>query len=220
MALSAAFHRAARPRSRSRSTRARWPRPMTHALGRVAASTAPASACRASIRYVQRAINRVQSYARDRHGGATVCGAAGIGRHQFRPDLRTAAPDRCKPAWKPCGLRRTGAGPFLGVRLCPCPVHQEAPAPDRRKRAARRRAPGRSRSKRSPRAAGRRGYLRIGLDHLPAPTDPMAVAQREGRLRRNFQGYTTDTADVLIGFGASAIGRCRRAMSRTRSVLG
>jgi len=33
----------------------------------------------------------------------------------------------------------------------------------------------------------------------------MAVALREGRLRRNFQGYTTDAGDVLIGFGASAI---------------
>jgi oxygen-independent coproporphyrinogen-3 oxidase len=35
----------------------------------------------------------------------------------------------------------------------------------------------------------------------------MAIAFREGRLRRNFQGYTTDTSNVLIGFGASAIGQ-------------
>ena len=35
----------------------------------------------------------------------------------------------------------------------------------------------------------------------------MALALREGRLRRNFQGYTTDTGSVLLGFGASAIGR-------------
>jgi oxygen-independent coproporphyrinogen-3 oxidase len=51
------------------------------------------------------------------------------------------------------------------------------------------------------------GYLQIGLDHFALPGDSMAAAMREGRLRRNFQGYTTDTGDVLLGFGASAIGR-------------
>jgi oxygen-independent coproporphyrinogen III oxidase len=50
------------------------------------------------------------------------------------------------------------------------------------------------------------GYVQVGLDHFALPSDAMAVAFREGRLRRNFQGYTTDTSDVLIGFGASAIG--------------
>jgi oxygen-independent coproporphyrinogen III oxidase len=50
------------------------------------------------------------------------------------------------------------------------------------------------------------GYLQVGLDHFALPGDAMAVAFREGRLRRNFQGYTTDASDVLIGFGASAIG--------------
>ena len=50
------------------------------------------------------------------------------------------------------------------------------------------------------------GYQAIGLDHFAVPSDELAVAQRAGELRRNFQGYTTDTADVLIGFGASAIG--------------
>ena len=34
----------------------------------------------------------------------------------------------------------------------------------------------------------------------------MAAAQRDGRLRRNFQGYTTDASNILLGFGASAIG--------------
>jgi oxygen-independent coproporphyrinogen-3 oxidase len=50
------------------------------------------------------------------------------------------------------------------------------------------------------------GYVQVGLDHFALPDDPMAIAFREGRLRRNFQGYTTDASDVLIGFGASAIG--------------
>lgn len=49
------------------------------------------------------------------------------------------------------------------------------------------------------------GYRRIGLDHFCLPHDAMSRAQEAGRLRRNFQGYTTDCADVLLGFGASAI---------------
>lgn len=51
------------------------------------------------------------------------------------------------------------------------------------------------------------GYRRIGLDHFARADDPLALAAANGTLRRNFQGYTTDTADALIGFGASAIGR-------------
>jgi oxygen-independent coproporphyrinogen-3 oxidase len=51
------------------------------------------------------------------------------------------------------------------------------------------------------------GYVQIGLDHFALPGDPLAVAFREGRLRRNFQGYTTDASNVLLGFGASAIGQ-------------
>jgi oxygen-independent coproporphyrinogen-3 oxidase len=51
------------------------------------------------------------------------------------------------------------------------------------------------------------GYLQIGLDHFALPGDRMAVALRQRKLRRNFQGYTTDASDILLGFGASAIGR-------------
>ncbi len=51
------------------------------------------------------------------------------------------------------------------------------------------------------------GYVRIGLDHYALPGDGLALAARRGRLRRNFQGYTTDACTTLIGFGASAIGR-------------
>ncbi len=51
------------------------------------------------------------------------------------------------------------------------------------------------------------GYVRIGLDHFALPGDKLAIAKQEGRLRRNFQGYTDDSAETLIGLGASAIGR-------------
>jgi oxygen-independent coproporphyrinogen III oxidase len=51
------------------------------------------------------------------------------------------------------------------------------------------------------------GYIAIGLDHFAHPDDPLAKAALTGALRRNFQGYTTDSAQALLGFGASAIGR-------------
>jgi oxygen-independent coproporphyrinogen-3 oxidase len=51
------------------------------------------------------------------------------------------------------------------------------------------------------------GYTEIGIDHYARPTDSMAKALENGTLRRNFQGYTDDPFDVLIGIGASAISR-------------
>ena len=51
------------------------------------------------------------------------------------------------------------------------------------------------------------GYVQIGLDHFATVHDDLARAARTGRLHRNFQGYTTDAADALIGIGASSIGR-------------
>ncbi len=50
------------------------------------------------------------------------------------------------------------------------------------------------------------GYVQIGLDHFAAPDDAMAIALNTKKLHRNFQGYTTDSASTLIGFGASGIG--------------
>ncbi len=50
------------------------------------------------------------------------------------------------------------------------------------------------------------GYRRIGLDHFCHPDDAMTKALDDGALHRNFQGYTTDRAPVLLGLGASAIG--------------
>ncbi|WP_333683353.1 oxygen-independent coproporphyrinogen III oxidase [Pontibaca methylaminivorans] len=50
-------------------------------------------------------------------------------------------------------------------------------------------------------------YAEIGIDHFASFSDPLTIAQKTGRLRRNFQGYTDDQADVLIGVGASSISR-------------
>jgi oxygen-independent coproporphyrinogen-3 oxidase len=54
------------------------------------------------------------------------------------------------------------------------------------------------------------GYRAIGFDHFALPGDALAQAAQGGTLRRNFQGYTTDRAETLIGLGASAIGRLAR----------
>ncbi|MBY8822089.1 oxygen-independent coproporphyrinogen III oxidase [Sphingomonas colocasiae] len=49
------------------------------------------------------------------------------------------------------------------------------------------------------------GYAPIGFDHFALPADPIARAARAGTLRRNFQGFTDDPSDVVIGLGASSI---------------
>ncbi|WP_375195658.1 oxygen-independent coproporphyrinogen III oxidase [Sphingobium sp.] len=49
------------------------------------------------------------------------------------------------------------------------------------------------------------GYAAIGFDHFAQPQDSIARAAAAGRLRRNFQGFTDDPADILLGLGASAI---------------
>ena len=51
------------------------------------------------------------------------------------------------------------------------------------------------------------GYAPFGLDHFALPDDPLAEAARTGNLHRNFQGYTVDDAEALIGLGASAISK-------------
>lgn len=49
------------------------------------------------------------------------------------------------------------------------------------------------------------GYDFIGMDHFAKPTDELSIAQRKGELHRNFQGYTTQQEDDLLGLGVSSI---------------
>ncbi|MFP5341283.1 MAG: coproporphyrinogen III oxidase, partial [Gammaproteobacteria bacterium] len=51
------------------------------------------------------------------------------------------------------------------------------------------------------------GYVYIGMDHFAKPDDELTIAQRQGRLHRNFQGYSTQADCDLIGLGVSAIGK-------------
>jgi len=61
------------------------------------------------------------------------------------------------------------------------------------------------------------GYARIGLDHFARPEDTLAKAASDERLKRNFQGYTTDDASVLIGLGASSIGSLPQGYAQNQS---
>ncbi len=63
------------------------------------------------------------------------------------------------------------------------------------------------------------GYQPIGLDHFALASDPLAIAQRAGKLARNFQGYTTDGARALIGFGASAISSLPQGYSQNATAV-
>lgn len=51
------------------------------------------------------------------------------------------------------------------------------------------------------------GYCDIGIDHFATPEDGLSIAQKTGKLRRNFQGYTDDVSGILVGIGASSISR-------------
>ncbi|SFI53711.1 oxygen-independent coproporphyrinogen III oxidase [Aerobium aerolatum] len=64
------------------------------------------------------------------------------------------------------------------------------------------------------------GYDIIGLDHFALPTDTLAKAARAGKLRRNFQGYTDDLCETLIGFGPSSVSRYRQGHAQNIPATG
>lgn len=63
------------------------------------------------------------------------------------------------------------------------------------------------------------GYVYIGMDHFALPQDALAVAKRQGRLHRNFQGYSTRPDCDLIALGISAIGRMGTTYSQNAKTL-
>jgi oxygen-independent coproporphyrinogen III oxidase len=64
------------------------------------------------------------------------------------------------------------------------------------------------------------GYDAIGIDHFALPQDDLARAAKAGLLHRNFQGYTTDGAGVMLGFGATAIGQTPQGFFQTIAETG
>ena len=63
------------------------------------------------------------------------------------------------------------------------------------------------------------GYVYVGMDHFALPGDSLAVARRQGRLHRNFQGYSTQPDCDLIALGVSAIGRVGASYSQNAKSL-
>ena len=63
------------------------------------------------------------------------------------------------------------------------------------------------------------GYSYIGMDHFALPDDPLAVARRQGRLHRNFQGYSTQPECDLLALGVSGIGRVGATYSQNAKTL-
>ncbi|WP_312526869.1 oxygen-independent coproporphyrinogen III oxidase [Paracoccus sp. (in: a-proteobacteria)] len=64
------------------------------------------------------------------------------------------------------------------------------------------------------------GFEEIGIDHFARPGDGLAQAQAKGQLRRNFQGYTDDRAQALIGLGASSISRFTQGYAQNAPATG
>ena len=63
------------------------------------------------------------------------------------------------------------------------------------------------------------GYVYVGMDHFALPADALAVAKRQGRLHRNFQGYSTQPDCDLIALGVSAIGRVGATYSQNAKTI-
>jgi oxygen-independent coproporphyrinogen-3 oxidase len=63
------------------------------------------------------------------------------------------------------------------------------------------------------------GYVYIGMDHFALPDDALAVAKRQGRLHRNFQGYSTQADCDLIALGVSSIGRVGATFSQNAKTM-
>ena len=63
------------------------------------------------------------------------------------------------------------------------------------------------------------GYVYVGMDHFALPTDPLAIAKQQGRLHRNFQGYSTQPDCDLIGLGVSSIGRVGSTYSQNAKTM-
>lgn len=167
---------------------------------------------------VQKAINRIQSVEQT---AAVVTGLRGAGIAAVSFDLIYGLPRQtlqsCLDTVEQCLAMRPDRFSIFGYAHVPeFKKHQRrivtAELPD-----------GEARHEQAEAMAQRlvaAGYVRIGLDHFALPDDPMACALVQGGLHRNFQGYTTDRCEALIGFGASAIGRLPQGYVQNEVVIG
>ena len=63
------------------------------------------------------------------------------------------------------------------------------------------------------------GYVYVGMDHFALPEDSLAIAKRQGRLHRNFQGYSTQPDSDILGLGVSSIGRIGATYSQNAKTM-
>ena len=63
------------------------------------------------------------------------------------------------------------------------------------------------------------GYIEIGMDHFALPTDALARADAEGRMHRNFMGYTDQKTEVMVGLGVSSIGESPACFHQNEKIL-
>ena len=153
---------------------------------------------------MQQAVNRIQSWETTR---ACADALRGVGIRSINADLMYGLPHQTADGMAETVGRTLDLGPdrvaVFGYAHVPwMKKHQlllpEEALPGPMERWAQAQA--------AERVLTARGYRAIGLDHYALPGDDLALAAQARSLRRNFQGYTTDTAPVLLGFGASSIG--------------
>ncbi len=153
---------------------------------------------------VQAAVNRHQSYEQTRDCAAALR-AAGVG--SINLDLMYGLPHQTEAGVAGTVAQALTISPdrvaVFGYAHVPwMKKHQtllpEAALPDAAARFAQRAA--------AEAAILAQGWRAVGLDHYARPDDALARSAEAGTLRRNFQGYTTDAAPVLLGIGASSIG--------------
>lgn len=154
---------------------------------------------------VQKAINRVQPPAMVRTSVEQLR-AAGVSAVNF--DLIYGLPYQTVESLVETVKLSTAMRPdrvaLFGYAHVPWMAKNQRMIPDESLPGAQERA---AQAKAAAEALEAEGYIAIGLDHFALPTDALAIAGRDGTLRRNFQGYTTDQAETLIGMGATSIGR-------------
>jgi len=167
---------------------------------------------------VQQAINRLQSFADTK---SVVDGLRARGIASVNLDVLYGLPHQtcdsvAATMAKVLSLRPDRIALFGYAHVPWFKKHQtmikEAALPDRDERLAQ-----------SLRAAGivtDAGYEAIGLDHFALADDSLALAARRGRLRRNFQGYTDDDCDTLIGLGPSSVSRYRQGYAQAVTATG
>ncbi len=154
---------------------------------------------------VQRAVNRVQSLAQTR---AAIDAARGNGFRSVNMDLIYGLPRQTVDGFAAtlervieCDPDRIALYSYAHLPSAFKPqrriVEAELPAPEVKLELM----------TSAIRRLGEAGYVYIGMDHFAKPTDDLAVAQRQGRLTRDFQGYAAGGDCDLVGLGVSAIGK-------------